>query len=149
IDPFAAYQDTTKSSAEQVAEAQEALERSAVLARLAEGAEAQNYKSLPVAEFLAVRDEADLIWRLATTKDRLIKEGERRRLSLAAEDIQAEIETNQPKLKPPEARESDAPGERLKRGGLKYFAMHRTLQSLARQFAGGKDNGVFWRHVVK
>lgn len=149
IDPYAAYQDNTKSPAEQIAEAQEALERSEVLARLAEGVDARNYKSLPTGEFLAVRDEADLIWRLATTKDRLIREGERRRLTLAAEDIAAEIYTNQPNDKPPEPRESDAPGEALKRGGLKYFAMHRTLQSLAQQFAGGKDGGVFWRYIVK
>jgi len=149
IDPFAAYQDTTKSPQEQQVAAAEALERSRVLSKLAEGTEAQNFKSITVEELLSVRDEADMIWKLATLKDKLIKEGERRRLSLAAEDISAEIITNQPKEKPPEPIETDAPGEKAKRGVLKYFAMHRTLQSLAHQFAGGKDGGVFWSYIVK
>ncbi|MGH8337961.1 MAG: hypothetical protein ACRETL_14320, partial [Gammaproteobacteria bacterium] len=69
--------------------------------------------------------------------------------SLAAGDIIAEIETNQPNEKPPEAIETGSAGEKIKRGALKYFAMHRTLQSLARQFAGGKDGGVFSRYIVQ
>jgi hypothetical protein len=149
IDPFAAYQDPTKTSEEQRVAAAEALERSQALAALAEGAEARNYKSLTVEELESVRAEADMIWRLATLKDRLIKEGERRRLSLAAEDIAAEVETNQPNQKPPEPLETDTAGEIVKGSVQKYFAMHRTLHSLAHQFAGGKDGGVFWRYIVK
>lgn len=149
IDPYAAYQDNTKSNAEKQAEAAEQLEKSQLLATLGEGADAKGYKSLTVEEMMAVRDEADLIWKLATLKDRLLKEGERRRLSLAAQDVAAEIEANQPNEKPPEPIETDAPGYKLKRGGLKYFAMHRTLQSLARQFAGGKDGGKFWNYIVR
>lgn len=149
IDPFAAYADPTKSPAEQQAAAAEALERSQVLAKLAEGTEARNFKSLTVEELQAVRDEADLIWRLATLKDKLIKEGERRRLSLAGEDIAAEVIANQPNEKPPEPIETDTAGEKVKSSLRQYFARHRTMQSLARQFAGGKDNGVFWRYIVR
>lgn len=149
IDPFAAYGDPTKTAQEQQVAAAEAIERSTMLARLAEGVDATNYKSITVEELEAVRDEADLIWKLATLKDRLIKEGERRRLSLAGDDIAAEIEANQPNPKPPEPIETDTPGEKLKSGPKKYFAMHRTLQSLAHQFAGGKDGGVFWRYIVR
>ncbi len=149
IDPYAAYQDTTKSAAEQQVAAAEALERSRTLANLSEGVEAKNYKSITVEELLGVKDEADLIWKLATLKDRLLKEGERRRLTLAAEDIAAEIETNQPNAKPPEPIETDSPGAKVKRGVLKYFAMHRQLQSLAHQFAGGKDGGKFWSYIIK
>jgi hypothetical protein len=149
IDPYSAYQDTTKSAAEQQAEAAEALEKSRVLAEMGQGLEAKGYKSLTVEELLAVRDEADMIWKMATLADHLLKAGERRRLTLAAQDVAAEIETNQPNAKPPEPVETDAPGEGVKRSVLKYFAMHRTLQSLARQFAGGKDGGKFWSYVVK
>ena len=149
IDPYAAYQDTTKSDAERQAEAAEALEKSLTLAALAEGGDAKGYKSLTVDELMAVRDEADMIWRMATMADQLLKQGERRRLSLAAGDVAAEIETNQPNEKPPEPIETDSPGEGFKRGVMKYFAMHRTLQSLARQFAGGKDGGKFWAYIVK
>ena len=149
IDPFAAYGDPTKSAEEQRVAAAEAIERSSLLARLAEGVEARNYKSITVEEFMAVRDEADLIYRLATLKDRLIKEGERRKLSLAAEDIAAEIEKNQPNEKGPEPLETDTAGERIKSSMQMYFAMHRTLQSLAHQFAGGKEGGVFWRYIVR
>jgi len=149
IDPFAAYNDATKSPTEQMAEAQAAIEKSRTLVDLAEGVDARNYKSLTVDELMGVRDEADMIWRLATLKDKLIKEGERRRLSLAAEDIAAEIETNQPNRKPREPVESDTFAAKTKRGVLKYFAMHRTLQSLARQFAGGKDGGQFWNYIVR
>lgn len=149
IDPFAAYQDTTKTAQEQQVEAAEAIEKSRALADLDKGGDAQNYKSLSVSDFMALGDEAALIWKMATLADQLLKEGKRRRLTLAAEDIAAEIITNQPKEKPPEPIESDAPGEKLKRGALKYFAMHRTMQSLAHQFAGGKDGGVFWSYFVK
>lgn len=149
IDPFAAYGDPTKTPQEQQVAAAEAIERSTMLARLAAGVDATNYKSVTVEELEAVRDEADLIWKLATLKDRLIKEGERRRLSLAGDDIAAEIETNQPNPKPPEPIETDTPGEKFRSGPKKYFAMHRTLQSLAHQFAGGKSGGVFWRYIVR
>lgn len=149
VDPFAAYADPTKTAQEQMVAAAEAIERSDMLARLAEGIEAQNYKSITVDELMAVKDEADLIYRLATLKDKLIKEGERRRLSLAAEDIAAEVYENQPNEKPPEPIETDTPGEKAKAGVKKYFAMHRTLQSMAHQFAGGKDGGVFWRYIVR
>jgi hypothetical protein len=149
IDPFAAYADPTKSAQEQQIAAAEAIERSTVLARLSDGVDAQNYKSITVEELLAVRDEADLIYKLATLKDRLIKDGERRKLSLAAEDIAAEIEANQPNDKGPEPLETDTPGEKVKSSIQMYFAMHRTLQSLAHQFAGGKDGGVFWRYIVR
>lgn len=149
LDPYAAYQDATKTDAEKQVEAAEALERSQMLANLADGTEAKNFKSITVDELLSVRDEADMIWRLATLKDRLIKQGERRRMSLAAGDIAAEIEANQPNEKPPEPAETDSPGYKLKRSVFKYFAMHRTLQSLSRQFAGDKDNGVFWRYIVR
>jgi hypothetical protein len=149
IDPFAAYADPTKSAQEQQIAAAEAIERSTVLARLSDGVDAQNYKSITVQELLAVRDEADLIWRLATLKDRLIKDGERRKLSLAAEDIAEEIEANQPNDKGPEPLETDTPGEKVKSSIQMYFAMHRTLQSLAHQFAGGKEGGVFWRYIVR
>ena len=149
IDPFAAYADPTKSAQEQQIAAAEAIERSTVLARLSDGVDAQNYKSITVEELLAVRDEADLIYKLATLKDRLIKDGERRKLSLAAEDIAAEIEANQPNDKGPEPLETDTPGERVKSSVQMYFAMHRTLQSLAHQFAGGKEGGVFWRYIVR
>lgn len=149
LDPFSAYNDPTKSPTEQMAEAEAAIEKSRTLANLADGVEARNYKSLTVDEMMGVRDEADMIWRLATLKDRLIKEGERRRLSLAAEDIAAEIETNQPNRHPREPVESDTLAAKTKRGVLKYFAMHRQLQSLARQFAGGKDGGQFWNYIVR
>lgn len=149
IDPFAAYADPTLSVEQQQIAAAEAIERSSVLARLSDGVDAQNYKSITVQELLAVRDEADLIWRLATLKDRLIKDGERRKLSLAAEDIAEEIEANQPNDKGPEPLETDTPGEKVKTSIQMYFAMHRTLQSLAHQFAGGKEGGVFWRYIVR
>lgn len=149
IDPFAAYGDPTKTPQEKQVAAAEAIERSTMLARLAEGVDATNYKSVTVEELEAVRDEADLIWKLATLKDRLIKEGERRRLSLAGDDIAAEVEANQPNPKPPEPIETDTPGAKLKAGPKQYFAMHRTLQSLAHQFAGGKSGGVFWRYIVR
>jgi hypothetical protein len=149
LDPFAAYNDPTKSPTEQMAESQAAIDKSRTLADLAEGVDAKNYKSLTVEELMGVKGEADMIWRLATLKDRLIKEGERRRLSLAADDIAAEIETNQPKRLPREPIESDTLPAKTKRGVLKYFAMHRTLQSLARQFAGDKDGGQFWNYIVR
>jgi hypothetical protein len=132
-----------------MAESQAAIDKSRTLADLAEGVDAKNYKSLTVEELMGVKGEADMIWRLATLKDRLIKEGERRRLSLAADDIAAEIETNQPKRLPREPIESDTLPAKTKRGVLKYFAMHRTLQSLARQFAGDKDGGQFWNYIVR
>lgn len=149
IDPYAAYADPTKTAQEQQVAAAEALERSQVLAKLAEGTEARGFKSLTVEELQTVRAEADMIWKLATLKDRLIKEGERRRLTLAGEDIAAEIEANQPNEKPPEPIETDTGGEKVKRSVQMYFARHRTMQSLARQFAGGKDGGVFWRYIVR
>jgi hypothetical protein len=149
IDPYSAYQDNTKSDAEKQAEAAEALEKSRTLAGLAEGVDAKGYKSLTVDELLAVRDEADMIWKMATMADQLLKQGERRKLSLAAGDVAAEVVANQPNEKPPEPIETDGPGEGVKRSVLKYFAMHRTLQSLARQFAGGKDGGKFWSYIVK
>ena len=148
IDPFASYQDTTKSAQEQQVEAAEAIERSRALAN-EQPSEAKGYKSLTVEEFMAVDAEASMIWKMATLADQRLKEGKRRRLTLAAEDVAAEIIANQPKEKPPEPIESDAPGEKVKRGVLKYFAMHRTMQSLANQFAGGKDGGEFWSYFVK
>lgn len=149
IDPFAAYADPTKSPEEQRVAAAEAIERSTLLARLEEGVEAQNYKSITVDELLAVRDEADLIYRLATVKDRLIKEGDRRKLSLAAGDIAASVVANQPKERLPEPLESNLPGERRKRGLSGFMVSHRTFQALARQFDGGEDGGVFWRYIVR
>jgi len=149
LDPFAAYADPTKSAQEQMAAAAEAIERSAMLARLADGVDAKNYKSITVEELLAVRDEADLIYRLATLKDRLIKEGERRRLSLAAGDIVASVSANQPKARPPEPMESNLPGEKFKRAVSGFMVSHRTFQALARQFDGGKEGGVFWRYIVR
>lgn len=148
IDPFAAYQDTTKSAQEQQVEAAEAIERSRALAN-EQPSEAKGFKSLTVQEFMALEDEAAMIWKMATLADQLLNEGKRRRLTLAAEDIAAEIIANQPKEKPPEPIETDAPGEKVKRGVLKYFAMHRTMQSLAHQFAGGKDGGQFWSYFIK
>jgi hypothetical protein len=149
LDPYAAYRDSTLTEAEQQAKAAEDLEKSAALRALDKGGVGQNYKSLTVAELQAVRDEADIIWKMATTADQLLKQGERRRLTLAAKDVAAEIETSQPNEKPPEPIETDTPGERVKRSALKYFAMHRTLQSWARQFAGGKDGGKFWDYIVR
>ncbi len=149
LDPYAAYRDSTLTEAEQQAKAAEDLEKSAALRALDKGGVGQNYKSLTVAELQAVRDEADIIWKMATTADQLLKQGERRRLTLAAKDVAAEIETSQPNEKPPEPVETDTPGERVKRSALKYFAMHRTLQSWARQFAGGKDGGKFWDYIVR
>jgi len=149
IDPFAAYADPTLSVEQQQIAAAEAIERSSVLARLSEGVDAQNYKSITVQELLAVRDEADLIWRLATLKDRLIKDGERRKLSLAAGDIAESVVANQPKERPPEPLESNLPGEKIKRAVSGFMVSHRTFQALARQFDGGKDGGVFWRYIVR
>lgn len=149
LDPFAAYADPTKSPQEQAMAAAEMIERSAVLGRLAEGVDARNYKSITVEEMLAVRDEADLIYKLATLKDRLLKVGERRRMSLLAGDIVASVSANQPKVLPPEPLESNLRGEKIKRAISGFMVSHRTFQALARQFDGGKDGGVFWRLIVR
>lgn len=149
LDPYAPYRDPAKSAAEQMAKAQEAIEKSRTLAELSEGVDAKNYKSLTVEEMMAVKGEADLIWKLATLKDKLVKEGDRRKLSLAEDDVATTILHNHPMPKKPEARETAAPTQSLKRGLAGYWAMHRTLQALVRDMDGNVDGGVVHGYFVR
>jgi hypothetical protein len=140
--------DTSGMTPEEVMAArQEEIERSDALAAMQREAGIRNYKSLTVEELLAVRDQAQMIERLAHQSGSLLVESERRSLKLAIEDVVAGIVAAKPDVLPAESYASFSPKETGKRGRREYMAELRTLQSLIRQI-DGVDNGPLAKHIL-
>jgi hypothetical protein len=140
--------DTSGMTQEEVMAAQqEEIERSDALAAMQREAGIRNYRSLTVEELLAVRDQAQMIERLAHQSGSLLVENERRSLKLAIEDVVAGIVAAKPDVLPAESYASFSPKESGKRGRREYMAELRTLQSLIRQI-DGVDNGPLAKHIL-
>jgi hypothetical protein len=136
------------SEEELMAAQQEEIDRSEALAVMQADAAVRNYKSLTVEELMAVRDQLDMIEKMARREGALMVEGERRLLSLALDDIEAQTIAAKPEELPPESYASYAPKEKNKRGFKEFFAELRTMQSIVR-FIDGIDNGPLAKNTIQ
>lgn len=145
LDPM---RDLSGLSEEELMAAQlEEIERSDALAAMQADASVQNYKSLTVEELMAVSDQLDMIERMARKEGALLVDGERRLLSLALDDIEAQAIAATPKELPPESFASFAPKEKNKRGFKEFFVELRTMQSIVR-FIDGIDGGPLAKNTI-
>lgn len=138
-DPLAALNDEVGIDEQMYAEEQAA--KSRVFEALAEGSSGTHYSSLTVAELEMVEVQADMIYNLARTKTRLLRDGKRRSLKKAVAQAVESILSNKDKDARAVPLESDLPAEKRRRQFEDYMAAHRTLISLLRQMDGGKDDG--------
>jgi hypothetical protein len=136
------------SEEELMAAQQEEIDRSEAPAVMQADAAVRNYKSLTVEELMAVRDQLDMIEKMARREGALMVEGERRLLSLALDDIEAQAIAAKPEELPPESYASYAPKEKNKRGFKEFFVELRTMQSIVR-FIDGIDNGPLAKNTIQ
>ena len=112
-----------------------------VLARMGQ----VSYKTLTVEEFTGMVDTVKQIEHLGRLKGRLLAAKDKRDFDVIADEIAQSIRDNGGAVLPVKLE----PDGWVKKTAKGFWADHRKLNSLIHQMDGGKDNGPFYRAMVR
>lgn len=118
------------------------------IASLVTEAETTNWQELTISELEGVRDNLDMIWHVATLKDRLLADAEKRRLDDVADELASSIKEHATR-EVKQAIQSEIGWNSKKDKIAEYLAESRRLPSFAREMDGGQDGGAAWRTLIK
>lgn len=108
----------------------------------------RSYKSLTVDELTGIRDVLKHIEHLSSTKNKLMRAGEERRLDVLRNLLVDSVAQNtRPREKA--SASTHAPQDTGKKLFTSWLASHRKLSSFARQLDGFKDGGTAWELFVR
>lgn len=108
----------------------------------------RHYKDIPLEELRGLRDTVKNIEHIARFKKKLLTIQSERELDAIKDELVESIDGNS---KGPRKQdiETHLPKDKALRGLRGFFAEHRKLADLARQFDGWKDGGAFWRYFIR
>lgn len=112
---------------------------------LLDNARLTSYKQMTVEEFRGLVDGVKSIEHLARLKSKLLAAKDKREFDAIADEIAASIVEHGGTPRPVQLE----PDGRIKKFFKGAWADHRKLNSLIRQMDGGKDNGPFYRALVR
>jgi hypothetical protein len=107
-----------------------------------------NYRQLAYDELLAVNETVRNIDNAARMKNKFLKIAEKRELDEVVGEAFEQIRSNT-KGGLSKTLESALAGERLKRFGKGFMLIHRKFASMVEQMDGWKEDGFFWRLLIK
>lgn len=106
------------------------------------------YVKLTYEAFQGVTDGLDQIQHLARLKNKLLKSKANREVDAAVGAMTSSIRKDKPKANRERMRDRSANAERRRTVGS-FFASHRKLASLIREFDGFADGGSWWEHIMR
>lgn len=106
------------------------------------------YREMTVEEFRGLVDAVRNIEHLGRLKNKLLTAAKQREFDAAVAEIAASVNDNAKRDLPMEI-ENNQWRDRVKKGLNEFFAWHRKLASLFREFDGFKDGGAAWEYFTR